>query len=74
MKDFSALWISRYLPHALANSAAVASGFIIPLSTSVFFNANAADSTSLPTIMDVRDATVGPLSGTFAVSGWMILI
>src|SRR3989304_1402912 len=29
----------------------------------------AADSTSLPTIMQVRDATVGPLFGTAAVSG-----
>jgi hypothetical protein len=29
-----------------------------------------ADSTSLPTIMQVREATVGPLLGTSAVSGW----
>ena len=35
----------------------------------VRFNPSAADSTSFPTIMQVRDATVGPLFGTPAVSG-----
>ena len=43
--------------------------FSAPLSSSVFFRASAADSTSLPTIIAVRDATVGPLFGTCAVSG-----
>ncbi len=40
----------------------------------VCFKPIAADSTSLPTTIDVREATVGPLFGTRPVSGWTISI
>ena len=40
-----------------------------PLPINVCFKPSTADSTSLPTTMQVRDATVGPLLGTFLVSG-----
>ena len=45
-----------------------------PLCISVCCSTRGRDSTSLPTIMAVRDATVGPLLGTFAVSGCTISI
>ena len=55
-----------YRWQAFAKSAALYLGWRKPASKSDFWTARAADSTSLPTIMVVREATVGPLLGTMS--------
>ena len=59
----------RVLAHARAHSSRVNESSSSPAPTSFSFNWSAADSTSFPTIIVVREATVGPLFGTLPVSG-----
>ena len=73
MSDCSGPNLAMYSSHADWQShSALYPGRRNPLSKSDFCTARAADSTSFPTIIVVREATVGPLFGTMAVSGCMI--